>query len=130
MSHSSAPYSIAEEKLIIQEENQRYYAFVNLALFLSLVTSAEIVLIFIPVAKWIIISLLVGLSVIKFFCVILWFMHLIYDKVLLFIIFLSGLVIATGTIFALMALFAPEHVDYKIFSTMNELYINSKELRA
>jgi hypothetical protein len=57
--------------------------------------------------------ILVVLSLIKFACVIAWFMHLIYDKLLLTLVFMSGLIIATGTVAALMLLFSAGDVDFE-----------------
>jgi cytochrome c oxidase subunit 4 len=114
---NEVPLNYPEENPIFAAETKRYHAFINLSLFLAFVTSVEIVLIFMPFAKWVLISVLVFLSVVKFFCVILWFMHLIYDKIMLFLIFLSGLMIATGTVTALLYLFTPEDMDKALYTT-------------
>ena len=98
-----------------QHHVDQYHAFVNLAMILAVITSVEIVLIFLPFASSFIMTTLVVLSVFKFFCVILWFMHLIYDKALLFLLFMSGLLIAVGTVIALMCLFSPQEVDFSTF---------------
>jgi len=95
-----------------QLENARYHAFFNLAMILAVLTGIEIVIIFLPWAHWLVMSGLIILSVIKFFAVILWFMHLIYDKILLFWLFTTGLVLATGTMIALLLLFSPNEVDF------------------
>ena len=42
----------------------------------------------------------------KFVAVIAWFMHLIYDKLLLTLAFGTGLSIASGTVLALMFIFS------------------------
>jgi len=52
----------------------------------------------------------------KFFAVILWFMHLIYDKKLLFWLFLTGLLLAFATFSALISLFGVEHIDTRWFA--------------
>jgi len=103
-------HALSQEDLL-RQENQRYHAFVNLALFLAVLTGIEIVIIFLPWAFWLIMTILVVLSTVKFVCVILWFMHLIYDKILLFWVFLAGLVLAAGTMIALLALFDSDRVD-------------------
>ena len=72
-------------------ETERYHHFITLALWLAAITGVEIVLIFLPVAPVIILTVLSLLSAIKFFAVILWFMHLIYDARLLFWLFFAGL---------------------------------------
>jgi cytochrome c oxidase subunit 4 len=108
------PLSHAEN---VAAEQQRYHAFVNLALFLSVFTGLEIVVIFTPMAYAVLMLILVTLSVIKFMCVILWFMHLIYDPPLLIILFLAGLVIAAGTMLALLSLMVPKDVDPELIQT-------------
>jgi hypothetical protein len=56
------------------------------------------------------------MSVGKFFAVILWFMHLIYDARLLFWLFVAGLGLACATFTALIALFSFDRVDTTWFS--------------
>ena len=94
----------------LQQENNRYYTFLNLAYFLAVITGIEILIIILPFSKAVIISSLVVLSVVKFFAVILWFMHLIYDKCLLIALFLFGLILAVGTVIALLLLADPGDV--------------------
>lgn len=102
---------------ILREENKRYHTFLNIAMILAVITGIEIVIIFIPFAYWILLTSLVVLSTIKFIFVIMWFMHLIYDKMLLFLLFMSGLILATGTMVALLLLFHPSDVDWDRFET-------------
>ena len=52
----------------------------------------------------------------KFFAVILWFMHLIYDKRLLFWCFVAGLALAFATYTALLMLFSVDRIDTRWFS--------------
>jgi hypothetical protein len=52
----------------------------------------------------------------KFFAVILWFMHLIYDKRLLFWCFFAGLALAFATYTALLMLFSADRIDTRWFS--------------
>ena len=94
----------------IQAENRRYYTFINLAFILAVITGVEIVIIFLPIPKGIIVASLIILSVIKFIGVILWFMHLIYDKFLLTLLFFVGLIIAVGITAALLLLLGPEDI--------------------
>jgi cytochrome c oxidase subunit 4 len=100
---------------LIAEESKRYHAFVNLALFLSVFTGLEIVIIFTPFPSWFLLTVLISLSIIKFFCVIFWFMHLIYDAPLLTILFLVGMVLAAGTMVALLQIMSPADItaDFK-----------------
>ncbi len=89
-------------------EAGKFHTFVNLALFMAAITGIELVIIFIPFANWITTTAIVFLSVVKFFGVIFWFMHLTYDKALLTFTFLSALVIAAGTVTALLVLHGGE----------------------
>lgn len=93
-------------------ENARYHTFFNLAMYLAVLTGIEIVIIFLPWSQWIVMTSLLVLSVIKFFAVILWFMHLIYDKILCFWLFMTGMILATGTMIALLMLFNNDVVDF------------------
>ncbi|MEM1222294.1 MAG: cytochrome C oxidase subunit IV family protein [Verrucomicrobiota bacterium] len=93
-------------------EHEKYHTFVNLALALSAITGVELVLVYVPFPTIIITTVLIALSLFKFVAVIAWFMHLIYDKFLLTLAFGTGLVIATGTVIALIALMSPNEVDF------------------
>lgn len=99
---------------LIQQENERYHVFINIAMALAVITGIEIVIIFLPFSYAFIMTSLVLLSVVKFIAVILWFMHLIYDKMLCFWLFMAGMVIATGTLIALMALMDREDMDLEM----------------
>ena len=70
-------------------------------------------LIFLPIPDHIILWTLIVLSVGKFFAVITWFMHIVYDKKILFYLFMAGLSIAFATVAALLFIFEPERVDTK-----------------
>ena len=107
-----APLPVAEK----DSENEKYHAFVNLALALAAITGVELVLVYLPFNEVFIISVLVALSLFKFFAVIAWFMHLIYDRLLLSLAFGAGLAIATGTVVALLFLMSPKHVDFEAIS--------------
>lgn len=91
-------------------ENKKFYAFVNLALFMAAVTGIELIIIFIPFANWIIMTAIIVLSLVKFVGVLIWFMHLVYDKFFYTILFLIGLFIALGTFTALIFLFSSKDV--------------------
>jgi cytochrome c oxidase subunit 4 len=86
-------------------EASKFHIFVQLAMILAVITGVEIVLIYLPLVKWFIVTSLVVLSLVKFLLVIFIFMHLKWDKLFCTILFLIGLVLATGTVGALMALF-------------------------
>ena len=107
---------LAHSKEFLREEVRRYHHFITLALWLAAITGVEIVLIFLPVPMALILAVLCLLSAVKFFAVIMWFMHLIYDHHLLFWLFVTGLGLAFATFTALLSLFAVDRVDTKWFS--------------
>ena len=87
-------------------ESSKFHIFVQLAMILAVITGVEIVLIYLPLVKWLIVSSLVILSVVKFMLVIFVFMHLKWDKLFCTILFFIGLIIASCTVAALMAIFS------------------------
>jgi cytochrome c oxidase subunit 4 len=82
----------------------KFHQFVQVAMLLAVITGVEIVIIYLPFAKWLIVSSLVVLSAVKFLYVIFIFMHLRWDKAFCTILFFIGLVLAGGTAWALLAL--------------------------
>jgi cytochrome c oxidase subunit 4 len=82
-----------------------YNAYVQIAMVLAAITGTEILLIFLPFAKWLVIGSLVALSAVKFMLVISFFMHLRWDRVLCTGIFIVGLILGGGTMWALISLF-------------------------
>lgn len=84
----------------------KFHVFVQIAMILAVITGIEIVLIYLPFAKWLIVSSLVLLSVVKFLMVIFWFMHLKFDKAFCTILFFIGMILAGGTVAALIAIFS------------------------
>ena len=107
---SDSPLDIPLPSIDKSGENAKYHAFVNLALILAAVTGIELVLVYLPFNITFVYSTLVALSLFKFFAVIAWFMHLIYDKLLLTLAFGTGLSIATGTYTALIFLLGSDRV--------------------
>ena len=84
----------------------KLHIFVQIAMILAVITGVEIVIVYIPIARWIILTALVVLSVVKFLMVIFYFMHLKWDKLFCTILFFIGLVLGGGTAVALLLLFA------------------------
>lgn len=113
MGHSHDIHAGHEHELALATETVRYHHFTTLALWLAVITAAEVVLIFLPIPPAAILWTLIVMSVVKFFAVIAWFMHLIYDNKLLFWLFMAGLAIAFATVCALMFLFEADRVDPK-----------------
>jgi cytochrome c oxidase subunit 4 len=109
---SSTTHEITED--FLREEAKKYFTFVNLAFLMTALTGIELVLIFLPFNPHLIFYSLIVLSLIKFFGVIFWFMHLIYDNIALTLFFFAGMIIATGTIIALMLLLSASDVDPEI----------------
>ena len=86
----------------------KFQIYVQIAMLLAVITGVEIVCVYLPFAKWLLVSTLVVLSAVKFLFVIFYFMHLRWDKPFCTILFFIGLVIAGGTMWALLALFGAE----------------------
>ena len=91
----------------LHQDDGKFHLFVQIAMILAVITGVEIVLIYLPLAKWFVVTSLVVLSVVKFLMVIFWFMHLKFDKAFCTILFFIGLVLAGGTVAALLAIFRP-----------------------
>ena len=102
----SAPVSTPPDHAHGHEEESKVQIYVNVAMLLAVITGVEIVGIYLPFAKWIIVTGLVVLSVVKFMYVIFYFMHLRWDKPFCTILFFIGLVLAFGTVWALLAIFS------------------------
>lgn len=102
----SANSAITQEHA--DQDDGNFHLFVQIAMILAIITGVEIVLIYLPFAKWFIVTSLMLLSVVKFLMVIFWFMHLKFDKIFCTVLFFIGLVLAGGTVGALMLLFSVE----------------------
>lgn len=90
------------------DESSKFQIYVQIAMLLAVITGIEIICVYIPFPKWVIVTTLVVLSVVKFMFVIFYFMHLRWDKPFCTILFFIGLVLATGTMAGLLALFGAE----------------------
>lgn len=90
---------------VLKEEHSRYFTFIQVIMVLIAVTFLELILIILPFKNTLLFSSLIVLSTIKFCAVVWWFMHLRWDRKLCTIIFLIGLTLAGGTVFALIYLF-------------------------
>lgn len=105
--HSPAPHHDAHGHADAHSEG-KFHIFVQIAMLLAVITGIEIVLIYLPLTKWLVVTSLVVLSTVKFMFVIFYFMHLKWDKLFCTILFFIGLVLAGGTMWALLQLFAAE----------------------
>lgn len=86
----------------------KFQIYVQIALLLAVITGVEIIAVYLPFAKWLVVTALVVLSTVKFMFVIFYFMHLRWDKPFCTILFFIGLVLAAGTMWGLLALFGAE----------------------
>lgn len=86
----------------------KFHFYIQIAMILAVITGVEVVLVYLPVVKWLVVTTLVVLSAVKFMFVIFFFMHLRWDKVFCTILFFIGLVLAGGTMWALLHLFGAE----------------------
>ena len=83
--------------------------YVHVAVMLALITAFEVAMLYVPAdlrpPRWALFVVLLLLSACKFGIVVSYFMHLRYDHRLYASLFIGGLVIAAGTMLALLALF-------------------------
>jgi len=86
-------------------EESKFQIYVQIAMLLAVITGIEIVTVYLPFAKWLLVSVLVVFSAVKFLFVIFYFMHLRWDKPFCTILFFIGLILGGGTMFALLKLF-------------------------
>ena len=99
-----------------QHEGSSVLFYILIALVLGVITYVEFALVehqdtwFAGLGRGTILTLLVGLSVVKFVMVVMFFMHLKQDDRTFTGFFTSGMVIATGTLLALSALFTVRSV--------------------
>jgi cytochrome c oxidase subunit IV len=103
----SAPASAAPDHVHALEES-KFMFFVQIAMLLAVITGLELVTVYLPFMKWLLVTVLVVLSTVKFMFVIFYFMHLRWDKAFCTILFFIGLVLAGGTMWALLKLFGAE----------------------
>src|SRR6185436_5743811 len=85
-------------------DESKFQIYVQIAMLLAVITGVEIVCVYLPFAKWLLVTTLVVLSTVKFMFVIFFFMHLRWDKPFCTILFFIGLVLAAGTMAGLIAL--------------------------
>ena len=86
----------------------KFQIYVQIAMLLAIITGVEIVCVYLPFAKWIVVTTLVVLSTVKFMFVIFYFMHLRWDKPFCTILFFIGLFLAAGTMWGLLSIFGAE----------------------
>ena len=83
----------------------------KVAMTLVVLTILEVVLFLFEDLSYGIIPILAVLSIGKFLLVAMYYMHLRFDHRIFNVMFISGMVLATGMVFSLMGLFAWFHVS-------------------
>jgi cytochrome c oxidase subunit IV len=89
-------------------EPSKFHFYIAIAMILAVITGVEVVLVYLPIAKWFVVTVLILLSTVKFMFVIFFFMHLRWDKVFCTILFFIGLILGGFTLFALLHLFGAD----------------------
>jgi cytochrome c oxidase subunit 4 len=89
-------------------EQSKFGLYIEIAMLLAVITGLELVTVYLPFMKWLLVTVLVVLSTVKFMFVIFYFMHLRWDKAFCTILFFIGLVLAGGTMWALLKLFGAD----------------------
>ena len=92
----------------LSHESSKFQIYVQIAMLLAVITGIEIMCVYLPFARWILVTALCVFSAIKFLFVIFFFMHLRWDKPFCTILFFIGLILAGGTMWGLLTLFAAE----------------------
>ena len=82
----------------------KFHIFVQLAMIVTIISGMELLVIYIPLPIWLVITLLMFMSAVKFVAVIFIFMHLRWDKAFCTILFFIGLILGGGTLWALLLL--------------------------
>ena len=90
------------------EEHPTWSTYWKVALFLTVITVAEVAAYYIPsiVNSWVFVPGLLIMSAVKFFTVVMYYMHLKYDHKLFRALFTGPLMIAALTLIGLMFLFS------------------------
>ena len=85
--------------------------YVRIGLVLAALTAAEIATSYIDIPRWMMMSGLIGMAVLKFGLVVAWYMHLKFDSRLFKRLFGFGLILALGTFLVVLGLFALKTTD-------------------
>lgn len=114
----------AHAEHVHHEVHDHVPVYVKLAIFLSVVTAAEVGILYVALPAAMLLLGLYGLATLKFILVVAIFMHLKYDNKILTGIFFSGFTIALATMVAMVAL-----INYQPTKTSINVK-DSKELAA
>lgn len=80
-------------------------AYVKVALILAVVTAIEVAIYYFDLAPGLLVTLLLGLSLLKFLLVALYFMHLKFDSLLFRRLFITGMLLAISVYAVVLATF-------------------------
>lgn len=86
-------------------EESKFELYVQIAMILAVITGMEIITVYLPFAHALLFWSLAIMSAVKFLFVIFIFMHLRWDRPFCTILFFIGLILAGGTMWALLKLF-------------------------
>ena len=114
----SSPAATTAPESHAHADQNKFWAYVQIAMLLAVITGVEIVAIGLPFSKVFLVTSLVVLSIVKFLFVIFYFMHLRWDKAFCTILFFIGLILAGGTMWGLIKVFA---IDDSIPLTAEQL---------
>jgi cytochrome c oxidase subunit IV len=99
-SHAVAPHAQGGQHTSIK-------TYINVAVALGILTAIEVATLYIPgIPNTLLVTSLLAMSVIKFFLVVGFFMHLRYDSGIMRTLFVGPLLLAIVIILVLMALFS------------------------
>ncbi len=79
--------------------------YIGIALILAVITAIEVAFSYIDAVEPILAPSLIFMSIVKFFMVVAWFMHLRFDSNLFTRMFVSGLMLAVGVYLVTLATF-------------------------
>ena len=86
-------------------QESKFHLLVKMAMVLAVITGLEVLTVYLPLPKGVIIGALLVMLSVKFTLGVYLFMHLKWDKVFCTILFLIGLILALGIALALLAMF-------------------------
>ena len=87
-----------------EEEHTTPRTYVQIAIFLAIITIAEVIIYYIPTVRPILVPALIILSLLKFVMVVGFFMHLKFDHRIYRFMFAAGLVLTLGVYLAMLAM--------------------------
>ena len=105
MSEQARHASGAQETASVDTGHPTPLTYVRVAVTLSVITGVEVAIFYVDWLGHGIIPILALLSGVKFALVLMFYMHLRYDARLFSGMFVAGLIVAVGIVFALMGLF-------------------------